>query len=201
MVVYEDAWYVQWVLYSTQALRPYAFLWSMEKASSIYRSLKDYILSVIEWRSPATAPYFMLINTAFWYVSSFVLLKYKMRFFLRYNKSTFFSWAYIHLVNILKLKFFYSARKANILQHTIQKHCKFGIGNSELTRTWILDINIVWAENNRFHCSCHLLSKLVIGNKYLHLHFLRKICNVMSFKLFWTKLEIFEVGLTKAFKV
>ncbi|KHN74366.1 hypothetical protein Tcan_10206 [Toxocara canis] len=39
----------------------------MEALYRAYANGKEFIKSVIEWRSAATAPYFMLINTAFWW--------------------------------------------------------------------------------------------------------------------------------------
>lgn len=40
--------------------------WKMEIVRNGCCSIKSFISAVIEWRSAATAPYFMFINSAFW---------------------------------------------------------------------------------------------------------------------------------------
>lgn len=39
----------------------------MDSVRTVYADGKEFISSIIEWRSAATAPYFMLINTVFWW--------------------------------------------------------------------------------------------------------------------------------------
>lgn len=44
----------------------------MEALSNFCHSLSNYALSVVQWRSPVAAPYFMLINAAFWWSAFYI---------------------------------------------------------------------------------------------------------------------------------
>lgn len=47
----------------------------MEALRRAFAASGEFLSSIIEWRSAATAPYFMLINTAFWLV---LILYYRL---------------------------------------------------------------------------------------------------------------------------